>query len=106
MDTTDTTQNPAPIQISGSPSRPRRPLSDREMYVLSKIAELWTNKDIAVNLGVNPVTVTNILHRIYEQLDVTNRMGAVIRGIQLGLIVLPPIEGAVPEQANGQPVPA
>jgi DNA-binding NarL/FixJ family response regulator len=101
MTPTQTAQNrPAPVEISGAPGRPRRALTEREMLVLSRVADNWTNRMIADELEVNPVTVTNILHRIYEQLNVTNRLTAVLKAIQLGLLVLPELP-ELPEQSNG-----
>lgn len=71
------------------PTRQRRELTDRELDVLLKVASSWSNGAIAKSLGVNSVTVTNTLRRVYELLDVQDRIGAVIRAFEEGILAVP-----------------
>lgn len=92
-----------PVPAS-APSRERRSLTDRELHVLLRVASSWSNKDIAHELDVNPVTVTNTLRRVYEQLDVRDRIGAVVRAFERGILAVPGsdnTEAPVPEVGNG-----
>ena len=62
------------------------PLTDREMEVLSLLAEGLSNKEIASRLVVAPSTVKQHLKNIYGKLDVHSRTQAVARGQELALL--------------------
>ncbi len=65
------------------------PLSEREVEVLSLMADKLTNKEIARQLYISPLTVRNHTVRIYDKLQVDDRRQAVQRAQQLGMIPLP-----------------
>lgn len=52
-------------------------LSERENEVLALIAEGFTNKEISGRLFISQNTVKTHIKRIYEKLDVSNRVQAV-----------------------------
>ncbi len=61
-------------------------ISDRELEVLSLVAEGFSNKQIADKLFVSLNTVKTHLSRIYEKLDVKRRTQAVEKAKSLDLI--------------------
>jgi LuxR family transcriptional regulator, maltose regulon positive regulatory protein len=62
------------------------PLSARELDVLRLVAEGRANPDIASALFIAPSTVKSHVNRLFGKLGVTNRVQAVSRGRELGLI--------------------
>ncbi|HEV8691437.1 MAG TPA: LuxR C-terminal-related transcriptional regulator, partial [Ideonella sp.] len=54
-----------------------RPLTDRELQVLSAVREAKANAQIAVMLGISPLTVKNHLRSIQKKLGARNRVHAV-----------------------------
>lgn len=68
-------------QTDGSPE-----LSQRETEVLNWVAQGKSNTDIATILGLSPDTVRTYIRRIYEKLDASDRVGAAIKALKLGLI--------------------
>jgi LuxR family maltose regulon positive regulatory protein len=62
------------------------PLSARELDVLRLVAEGRANPDIARALFIAPSTVKSHINRLFGKLGVTNRVQAVSRGRELGLI--------------------
>jgi LuxR family maltose regulon positive regulatory protein len=62
------------------------PLTQRELEVLSLIAEGLSNKEMASQLVVAPSTIKQHLKNIYAKLDVHNRTEAVSRARDLHLI--------------------
>jgi LuxR family maltose regulon positive regulatory protein len=62
------------------------PLSDRELEVLRYIAEGLTNPEIAERLYLSPNTLKAHAQNIFMKLDVHNRVQAVSRAKELGLI--------------------
>jgi LuxR family maltose regulon positive regulatory protein len=62
------------------------PLTDREMVVLSHMAHLQTNEEIADSLFVSVNTVKAHARAVYRKLAVSNRREAVNRARSLGLI--------------------
>lgn len=61
-------------------------LSDRESEVLTWMARGKSSFDIGVILGLSPDTVKTYRKRIYDKLEVHDRLSAVIRALKLGLI--------------------
>ncbi len=64
-------------------------LSPRESEILSWIAKGKSNSVIADIIGVSSNTVDTHLKRIYQKLDVTDRVTAALRGLAIGLIGRP-----------------
>ena len=62
------------------------PLTERELEVLSKIAEGRRNQEIADELVVTLETVKKHVSHIFEKLGVTNRTEAVNKAREIGLI--------------------
>ncbi len=78
-------------QFEPSPSRtvaapPADPLTDRELVVLSHLALLETNDEIAAALYISVNTVKAHAKSVFRKLDVSSRREAVKRGRALGLI--------------------
>ena len=68
---------------------PRIDLTDRELEVLTQMAQGKSNKEIAVALGRTEATVkVHVLH-ILQKLDAADRTEAVTIGLKRGLIHLP-----------------
>ncbi|HME90777.1 MAG TPA: LuxR C-terminal-related transcriptional regulator [Myxococcaceae bacterium] len=63
-------------------------LSEREMEVLQLIAKGITNAEAAHALSLSKATIRTHLEHIYEKLEVTNRVEAVMEGVRQGLIAL------------------
>lgn len=63
-------------------------LSKRETEVLLWIARGKSNTDIAAILDISPDTVATYVKRVFTKLDSRDRVGATIKALQLGLIVL------------------
>ncbi len=72
--------NPAPVYES---------LTDREIEILSLVAEGLTNKVVGIKLKISDRTVQVHISRIFEKLQAASRTEAVMRGVSLGLIQLP-----------------
>ena len=61
-------------------------LTPRESEVLPLLAQGFSNKEIAKNLGVSPDTVKDHLARLYAKLDAGDRTEAVSRARSIGLL--------------------
>jgi LuxR family maltose regulon positive regulatory protein len=61
-------------------------LTNRELDVLTLMAQGLTNKEIAAQLVISPGTVTQHTHKIYQKLTVKNRRLAVIEATKLGIL--------------------
>lgn len=61
-------------------------LSDREREVLLWMAKGKSGTDIATILDISPETVRTYTKRIYEKLEVGDRVAATIKALKLGLI--------------------
>jgi len=70
------------------PSLPE-PLSEREQEVLSLVVAGLSNQEIADRLYVAISTVKTHINHIYRKLDVGNRIKAIIRARELGLVDIP-----------------
>jgi ATP/maltotriose-dependent transcriptional regulator MalT len=62
------------------------PLSDREKEVLACIARGMSNREIAEQLFLSIGTVKAHSHNIYEKLDASNRVQALTRAKELGIL--------------------
>jgi DNA-binding CsgD family transcriptional regulator len=63
-------------------------LSPRQRQVLFRMACGDSIKECAANLGISPHTVKFHFLDVERRLGVNNRVSAVVRGLQLGLIEL------------------
>lgn len=73
-----------PVQSTGSPLAD--PLSTRELEILRLVANGLSNKEIADTLVIAEGTVKNHLTSILSKCDARDRMQAVIKARELGLI--------------------
>ena len=68
------------------PNPPAEPLTPRQLDVVKLLAQGKTNQEIAQELVLSTGTVRTHVQRILTKLDVSDRTGAVVRAIELGLI--------------------
>ena len=61
-------------------------LTSREMEMLAMLADGNSTRQIATELSLSPATVRNHIQNIFYKLDVHNRVAAVRRGRECGLI--------------------
>ena len=61
-------------------------LSERELEVLTWAARGKTTQAIATILDLSPDTVKTYSKRIYAKLDASERVGAVLKALRLGLV--------------------
>ena len=71
--------------VSLPPSPSNAPLSPRKLDVLRLLLEGLPNKTIATRLGLSENTIKVHIAGIYAELNVHNRVQAVMRARQLGL---------------------
>lgn len=64
---------------SSEPGVPSPTLTPREREVIALLCEGMGNRHIAARLGISPHTVHELLVRIYERLDVHDRVSAALR---------------------------
>lgn len=74
------------------PKTDRPLLTKRETDVLTLVAEGLTNSQIGQTLGIGEATVRHHISRIYNKLDITNRVQATHRAEELNLIRLPEVQ--------------
>jgi LuxR family maltose regulon positive regulatory protein len=82
---------PHPVQSAPAPQAAREPtpaelFTNRELDVLSLLAQRLADKEIAERLVLSPLTVKKHMQRIYRKLGVDNRRAAVAEARSLGLI--------------------
>jgi LuxR family maltose regulon positive regulatory protein len=75
--------DPAP-----GPAPPPEPLTGRELEVLARLAQRWSNKEIAGELHITPETVKTHAAHVYAKLGVSGRRAAVRRAAELRLLAL------------------
>jgi len=63
-------------------------LSDRQVEILQAIANGFTTKQVARQLGITQKTVHNHLNAIYRKLDTQSLTHAVLSAVRLGIIDL------------------
>jgi len=61
-------------------------LTPREEQVLGLLGQGHSNKGIAKLMGVSPETVKDHVERVYQKLEVRDRLGAVRRATELGIL--------------------
>lgn len=61
-------------------------LTNKEVEVLKLISEDKTRKEIAKELFVSEKTVTNHITSILDKLQVRSRIGAIMKGVEMGII--------------------
>ncbi len=61
-------------------------LSKREAEILAWVARGKSNSVIADIIGISPNTVDTYLRRLFEKLDVSDRVTAALRGLAIGLV--------------------
>jgi DNA-binding NarL/FixJ family response regulator len=61
-------------------------LTSREFEILELLASGQSNKELARTLGISPNTVKTHVARLYEKLEVANRIGAIEKARWLALI--------------------
>ena len=74
------------VDISFSSDEPVEMLTQREKEVLSLVAKGASNHDIAKKLFLKEVTVKTHLNSVFKKLKVSNRIQAVLLGMQMNLI--------------------
>jgi DNA-binding NarL/FixJ family response regulator len=75
--------NPKPEQAGGSLTEP---LTDRELDVLRALAAGFSNREIAERLVITEGTVKNHVSSLIAKLEVRDRVQAVLKGQELGLL--------------------
>ena len=66
--------------------RVRPPLSDRELGILSLVAQGMSTPEIAAELQLSAATVKTHLQKIYDRLGVSDRTSAVVAALRRGLL--------------------
>lgn len=61
-------------------------LTEAEIHVLQLLGEDLTRKEIAAALYISEKTVANHITAILQKLNVRSRIGAVLKGVELGLV--------------------
>lgn len=65
-----------------------RPLTEREVSVLSLVADGYSNKLVAARLGITERTVKNHLSTIMDKLHAMDRTHAVVTAVRLGWLAI------------------
>ncbi|HFB52728.1 MAG TPA: helix-turn-helix domain-containing protein, partial [Anaerolineae bacterium] len=78
-------------------------LSKRELQVLEAVAKGMSNQEIGRELVISENTVRVHLRKIYAKLEVQSRTEATMKGLQIGIIEMPPgeTESAAAPSATG-----
>jgi DNA-binding NarL/FixJ family response regulator len=63
-------------------------LTERELDVLSKVMEGWSNREIATHLWISPETVKSHMTNVLGKLGACDRTHAAILALCAGLLVL------------------
>jgi DNA-binding NarL/FixJ family response regulator len=100
-----------PIRANGG-SAPPRPVTARQLEILSNVARGKTNRQIGEDLGISERTVRNHMRSILQRLSSSDRTHAVVLAIGRGWIPIPiepelgessPIEALATPAAEGSP---
>lgn len=84
-----------PTATRPSSSELRSRLTEREVEVLSLIAQGHSSKEAADSLFVSKRTVDFHLANVYDKLEVNNRVQAFLAATRLGLIPFEPSFGTI-----------
>ena len=76
-----------PHKTDGAPVD-AQPLTERELQVLALVAEGYSNKLIAIRLGISERTVKNHLTYIMTKLRASDRTHAVVTAVRLGWLAI------------------
>ena len=79
---------PGASGLASDPGLPLEPLTPRELEVLELLATGCSNRQVADGLGMSPHTAKFHVNAILDKLDASSRTEAVVRAIQLGLVML------------------
>ena len=74
---------------SADPDTAPPDVSEREVDVITLLADGCSNKEIAERLFLSPNTVRNHIHRISGKLGASSRLEVVVEAARLGIIQLP-----------------
>jgi LuxR family maltose regulon positive regulatory protein len=75
-----------PARLPAAQAQLVEPLTDRELDVLTLLAQQLTNKEIANQLFISKGTVTQHNHNIFQKLNVSSRWQAVTEATRLGIL--------------------
>jgi DNA-binding NarL/FixJ family response regulator len=75
--------------------RPKNRLTDKEMLIVSCVAQGMKNKDIAAEIGTTEQVVKNYLRRVYDKLGVSDRLELALYCVHHRLL-----ENAAPQAGN------
>jgi DNA-binding CsgD family transcriptional regulator len=89
-------------RVPSSGGRGPTHLTRREREVLSLVADGLTADAAAHRLGLSPRTVHKYLQRVYEKLNVHDRVSAVLRARDLGMLGHASTEGWTPTQLGSR----
>lgn len=80
--------------------RPKNRLTDKEMLIVSCVAQGMKNKDIAAEIGTTEQVVKNYLRRVYDKLGVGDRLELALYCVHHRLLenAAPPAKPEVDEQ--------
>ena len=67
-------------------TQPKAALSERELEILSLLANGHVKKEIATQLGISPYTVVYHVKHIYEKLEAVNAPAAISKAYQHGIL--------------------
>ena len=79
---------PARSSAVSESDRPKEALTNREIEVLSLLAEGRSNREIALALDISVHTAKFHVDRILLKLEASSRTDAVVRAVRLGLLTL------------------
>jgi len=75
-----------PVVPSTRQSEMIEPLTARELEVITLLVQRLSNKEIAQELFISPITVKRHTINIYQKLSVNNRREAIARAVTLGIV--------------------
>ena len=83
--------------------RPKNRLTDKEMLIVSCVAQGMKNKDIASEIGTTEQVVKNYLRRVYDKLGVSDRLELALYCVHHRLLENALQQPQKPEEAIQQP---